>query len=222
MKIFNKMTLVLASATLAQDDSNTNSTTSIGRFGGGNKPGGMGLGRRYTDLLKLVKHYTPEFDERKYWAYGCNCLILGDRPMSDPGHGRPVDALDMICKQYKDCQKCVRREYGDQCIGEFVKYDWRVRRGQPECTNEPGTCERNLCECDLDFARKMPSQYEVFDVKYHLFWSPEDWTPEDNCQKGTGLNEPECCGPPEGPLVIFNSLNKQCCPDYSIKPYGMC
>ena len=102
MKIFNKM-IVLASATLAQDgaDSNTNSTTSIGRFGGGNKPGGMGLGRRYTDLLKLVKHYTPEFDERKYWAYGCNCLILGDRPMSDPGHGRPVDALDMICKQYK-------------------------------------------------------------------------------------------------------------------------
>ena len=83
----------------------------------------------------------------------------------------------------KDCQKCVRREYGDQCIGEFVKYDWRVRRGQPECTNEPGTCERNLCECDLDFARKMPSQYEVFDVKYHLFWSPENWTPEDNCQK---------------------------------------
>ena len=103
MKIFNKM-IVLATATLAQDtsdDSTNSTTTSIGRFGGGNKPGGMGLGRRYTDLLKLVKHYTPEFDERKYWAYGCNCLILGDRPMSDPGHGRPVDALDMICKQYK-------------------------------------------------------------------------------------------------------------------------
>ena len=83
----------------------------------------------------------------------------------------------------KDCQKCVRREYGDQCIGEFVKYDWRVRRGQPECTNEPGTCERNLCECDLDFARKMPSQFEVFDVKYHLFWSPENWTPEEQCKK---------------------------------------
>ena len=102
MKIFNKM-IVLASATLAQDgaDSNTNSTTSIGRFGGGNKPGGMGLGRRYTDLLKLVRHYTTGFDERKYWAYGCNCLILGDKPMSGPGFGAPVDALDMICKQYK-------------------------------------------------------------------------------------------------------------------------
>ena len=91
MKIFNKM-IVLASATLAQDVADSNSTTSIG---------GMGLERQYTDLLKLVKHYTPEFDERKYWAYGCNCLIMGDLPMSGPGYGQPVDALDTICKQYK-------------------------------------------------------------------------------------------------------------------------
>jgi hypothetical protein len=33
--------------------------------------------RRYNDLLKMVKNYNPEFDERKYWAYGCQCLILG-------------------------------------------------------------------------------------------------------------------------------------------------
>ena len=103
--------------------------------------------------------------------------------MSDPGFGKPVDPLDQICKQYKDCQKCVRREYGDECIGEFVKYDWRMRRGAPQCQNAPGTCERNLCECDLDFARKMPGQYEVFDAKYHLFWSEEGWEPKDSCEK---------------------------------------
>ena len=57
--------------------------------------------RRYSDLINLVQHYNPAFDERKYWAYGCNCLILGDKPLSNPGLGRPVDALDMICKQYK-------------------------------------------------------------------------------------------------------------------------
>ena len=93
MKIFNKM-IVLASATLAQEgaDSDTSNTTSIS---------GIGLERQYTDLLKLVRHYTPGFDVRKYWAYGCNCLILGDKPMSGPGFGKPVDALDMICKQYK-------------------------------------------------------------------------------------------------------------------------
>ena len=57
--------------------------------------------RRYKDLKLLALHYMPDFDERKYWSYGCNCLILGDRPMSDPGYGRPVDKLDNVCKAYK-------------------------------------------------------------------------------------------------------------------------
>ena len=39
-------------------------------------PAGL-LARRYTDLLSIVYHYNPDFDERKYWAYGCNCLMLG-------------------------------------------------------------------------------------------------------------------------------------------------
>ena len=41
--------------------------------------------RRYAQLTEMMENYNSEFDERKYWAYGCNCLILGDRPMSDPG-----------------------------------------------------------------------------------------------------------------------------------------
>lgn len=93
---------------------------SIGRFGnrveteiGETNKDTTGLGRRYSDLLKIVQHFTPSFDERKYWAYGCNCLILGDRPMSDPGFGKPVDSLDSICKQYKDCQKCVKQKFGE-------------------------------------------------------------------------------------------------------------
>jgi len=78
--------------------------------------------RRYTDLLAIVSHYEKGFDERKYWAYGCNCLILGDRPMSEMGKGKPVDELDVACKEYKSCQKCVRMEFGDECIGEREKY----------------------------------------------------------------------------------------------------
>jgi hypothetical protein len=46
--------------------------------------------RRYADLsamgLKLWAvngHFGDEkFDDRKYWTYGCHCLFLGDRPMS--------------------------------------------------------------------------------------------------------------------------------------------
>ena len=49
----------------------------------------------------MMEAFNPKFDERKYWAYGCNCHVLGDRPMSDPGFGPPVDELDTVCKAYK-------------------------------------------------------------------------------------------------------------------------
>jgi hypothetical protein len=34
--------------------------------------------KRYSQLVDMMGHYNSEFDERKYWAYGCNCLILGE------------------------------------------------------------------------------------------------------------------------------------------------
>ena len=61
--------------------------------------------KRYQQLTTQMNFYNTNFDARRFWAYGCNCLILGDRPMSDPGLGPPVDALDNSCKQYKDCLK---------------------------------------------------------------------------------------------------------------------
>ena len=45
----------------------------------------MAQPRRYRDLDSMIAQLNPNFDPRKYWAYGCNCLVLGDRPMSDPG-----------------------------------------------------------------------------------------------------------------------------------------
>ena len=55
---------------------------------------GRGTGRRYSQLTRLMQFYNKEFDERKYWAYGCNCMMLGDRPLSQPGLGPAVDELD--------------------------------------------------------------------------------------------------------------------------------
>jgi len=53
--------------------------------------------------------------------------------MSDPGKGAPVDALDSVCKKYKDCVKCASMTYGDQCIGEFVKYKFVTNGNGPTC-----------------------------------------------------------------------------------------
>ena len=50
--------------------------------------------RRYSQLTGQMNFYNNDFDERRYWTYGCHCLMLGDRPMSDMGKGAPVDALD--------------------------------------------------------------------------------------------------------------------------------
>ena len=36
-----------------------------------------GLDRRYSQLTDMMVHQNAEFDERKYWTYGCNCLVLG-------------------------------------------------------------------------------------------------------------------------------------------------
>jgi hypothetical protein len=78
--------------------------------------------RRYNQLKAMMTFKNTDFDDLKFWTYGCNCLMLGDRPMSDPGLGPPVDELDKVCKRYKDCLKCAIISHGDDCINEFTRY----------------------------------------------------------------------------------------------------
>merc|ERR1712187_465114 len=80
------------------------------------------------------------------------------------------DALDNKCKAYKDCQKCVRDKHGEQCIGEFVRYTWRyaTKRSAFESRNAPGSCERELFECDLQFVKDTYSAKDVYNQDYHL------------------------------------------------------
>jgi len=170
--------------------------------------------RRYWQLEDLMEFFNPTFDERKYWTYGCNCLMLGDRPMSDPGLGPPVDALDNVCKKYKDCLKCARETHGNECIGEFTKYRFNIdafNRGKDICKDDAGSCGRSLCECDAMFAEAHTAHKHVFDIKYHMFWSIQGWEPKDNCPKsGGGPTDPQCCSSPSGPAVIYNALTHTC------------
>ena len=70
--------------------------------------------RRYSQLLDMMGHYNADFDDEKYLVYGCNCVYAGG-----PSLGPPVDALDTVCKKYKDCLKCTEKEHGSTCIGAF-------------------------------------------------------------------------------------------------------
>ena len=100
------------------------------------KPRSIDPDRRYDQLLNMISDYNPSFDQSKYFVYGCNCLFSGDQPLSRPGHGPPVDALDTVCKAYKDCLKCAKIEYGEICITEFVKYRYGYRNGEPICKSK--------------------------------------------------------------------------------------
>ena len=40
--------------------------------------------RRYIQLAEMMNFYNHDFDEKKYWAYGCNCLIIGKKIYKKP------------------------------------------------------------------------------------------------------------------------------------------
>ena len=188
--------------------------------------------RRYNDLEDMAIKYfkkagSEKFDEKKYWAYGCHCFILGDRAMSEMGQGTPKDALDVKCKAYKDCQKCVRDQYGDACIGESVRYTWKwsSKREQLESKNDVGTCERELFNCDLQFVKDTFDNKGAWNEDYHGFWSklpggfdnkdPEDCPSHAN-GNGGGNGAPAGEGDPSDPsgggsFIPDISLQHACC-----------
>ncbi|CBY24988.1 unnamed protein product [Oikopleura dioica] len=171
---------------------------------------GMQQQRRYVDLLAITQHYNPGFDEREQWYYGCHCLMLGDRAMSTRGRGKPVDQLDNVCRQYKECIHCVKMEFGEMCIPEAIKYTWEVDEfGDTTPLNKPGTCKRAIYECDAKYARTLAETdaLSVFNSDYHGFWSAIGWTADEECPGRGSPAQPECCGGHDKPYVLYNALN---------------
>lgn len=202
-----------------------NGLARAGRPNAGDDDRSMGSERRYADLIGITKKMwrlaghtgSDRFDERKYWAYGCHCYLLGDRPLSEMGQGAPKDGLDNKCKAYKDCQKCVREKHGNECIGEFKQYTWKYasRRGVFESTNAEGSCERELFHCDLQFAQDALLMKDTFNEEYHAFWSTGgfDNRDPDNCPSNGGVPvEHECCGGYDREYHWIGLNKKQCCP----------
>ena len=173
MKFLNFEILGLVSLTNGQAVQADQAASSNGHFGSRILAGPYsrtenGLGRRYSQLSKMMKFANPEFDQRKYWTYGCNCMMVGDRPLSSPGFGAAVDPLDQVCKKYKDCVKCAMARHGNQCIGERIMYKFKLRKdNQISCLNTAGSCSRAICECDAAFAVDHNYQKEQI-IRYKL------------------------------------------------------
>jgi len=178
--------------------------------------------KRYSQLIDMMMYHNSNFDERQYWTYGCNCLMLGDRPMSEQGKGAPVDQLDTVCKRYKDCLKCASMQYGETCLPEFVRYGVNMNQA-PKCKDAAGSCGRALCECDKLFAEEHVGAIHVYNSDYHRFYTTTGFDAETDCPKGSGgLVDPQCCGTDDGAYFVYNAVSKDCCADGTIKPQGQC
>ena len=122
-----------------------------------------------TQLVQQMTHYNPSWGLVKHFAYGCNCnMLVGDRPMSQPGFGNPLDDVDATCKNYRSCQECVTAKYGPSCVGEFTDYSWSTTSAT--CSDAPGTCARALCECDAQFAQAHSAKSDLYNQDFsHVF-----------------------------------------------------
>ena len=128
-----------------------------------------------------MTHYNPAYVQIKHAAYGCNCnLLTGDRPMTQAGHGQPIDELDSVCKSFKQCLRCVTEYYGSECIGEMIWYNFEILN-EPICTDSAGTCERALCECDKEFAKDHGEQAEIYNPDFSHIFAMFDY--EEICRK---------------------------------------
>ena len=177
--------------------------------------------RRYADLAEMSeKHWQKnnagsQWDERKFWGYGCHCFMVGDRPLSDMGFGIPVDGLDSACRQWKDCQMCVRKNHGEQCIGEFKKYTWKYSGGDFNILNDAGSCEREIGECDLKFVHDTFANRNEYDEQYNYFYGGFDKNDrQDSCPPSYGAEVVhECCGGYDSPWYWIGLNKNQCCID---------
>merc|ERR1712179_329565 len=89
--------------------------------------------------------------------YGCWCPKMLSLVQYAPRGGRPVDAIDRICKEWAKCRHCNKFS---GCDGDVVDYT-------PTLTLDPVTitvgyqclnmneCTTNVCQCDNEYALKL-------------------------------------------------------------------
>jgi len=182
--------------------------------------------RRYDQFESMASAFDRKFDKRVITKYGCNCPHLGDRPLSDPGKGAPVDELDRVCLTFKQCTKCAKQQFGEDCISEFNRYAFsetvKKNKVTVTCEDRKGSCNRALCECDRMFAETL-SMLDKKIPKTAVYGFESDFNADKECRWEGNAVPLQCCWNGESPFHLYNPDFRQCCDDGTTKPYNqMC
>lgn len=168
--------------------------------------------------------------------YGCWCHAEDDDVFK--GSGAFVDGFDKVCKQMKQCLRCVRhdaREANQVCDPASQKYmlsqSFTHRGVLQECASvNQDDCSVHTCCCEVEFTRGILNLFMVEgavlnDAYQHKDGNGFDWDANCSVGPGPGLTR-ECCGAyPERRMYatekmqcchdrsVFNPLTKVCCAD---------
>jgi len=195
---------------------------------------------------KLVDRNGNKLRAKQFMAmvnnYGCHCWPNNRGKEHLTGVGQPLDPVDEVCFDLKDCHKCIGIDfpYDEQdrpkgCDPVTTKYKAKLNRSadklEIECTNtlnkkgtNNGDCKRSLCECDKAFAEKFANAFASYDKG---LWNLADDSVayENQCHRPGNAPErslkgdKECCGAyPE--RKSFNPANRQCDNINGIVPIG--
>jgi len=182
-----------------------------------------GLGRsQYSDeqkqsirKFKLLKNMIvylqmiPIFG--KFCFYGCYCFAKAPFNLKEnAGNGKPMDAADNSCRKHSRCHQCASQDFGDDKCDIFRTYRFEAtedpvtKTRHITCLNEPGSCKRAVCECDVQLAYDLKEHEMAWNILHHKRWGMFN---QDNClahnqggrmgeMRTEKFSEPtqECCG----------------------------
>jgi hypothetical protein len=173
--------------------------------------------------------------------YGCWCDFDGVGA-NFKEHGKPVDGFDQICKNAVQCMRCkdIDQETNgyDKCDTDSFRYRSRYTDGYYEfnCNHHSTVnemCKVNTCSCMVNFWNEA---WKWIDANSNHNWSAYRRNTFDTAQcdgKSSGSQSATCCGAYPNrsrhndqnsccqEVTVFNSVNRQCCPDGSTTDYGV-
>lgn len=123
--------------------------------------------------------------------------------------GPSTDELDATCAIYNGCLMCVREVHGDNCTNTFTNYKIGELDGEQTCQDVAGTCQRDLCMCDLAFAKSHAAAKDQFNNEKHgKHWDPYA---RANCDRSSVLAIPQCCQSEKKntEFIRYNGNNKR-------------
>jgi len=101
-----------------------------------------------------------------------------------------------------------------QLLGERYKYQWKWQKKNKrlEILSNPGTCERELGECDRKFAYDLVAKQDEYSENFNYFFGNFDRLEDGNCPRTPGNSQHDCCGGWNAPYIWYNVDKRQCCP----------